>query len=127
MTFDRSSLVKAATGIGLGGLLLLGVGVTSADARPPLHAPARGYRARNHHNHDCDRVHGRYSRSRQGSYRYNGSRARPWGSSYRYGYGNRGPYGDLDGDGRPNYRDKDKDGDGRRNERDRAPKDPRRW
>lgn len=152
MTFNRCSLTKAVTGVGLGGLLLLGVGLAPAAAKPPPHAPAHGYRAKQVHrnsgwnsrrspygNSRYDNYRygdSRYGSSRYDDYRYGGSRYddyryRPgYGSSYRYGSGygsgTRGPYGDLDRDGRRNYWDKDKDGDGRRNERDRAPKNPRR-
>ncbi|MGV3722869.1 MAG: hypothetical protein ACO1SX_18375 [Actinomycetota bacterium] len=120
MTVNRSSLGKVIAGVGLAGLMLLGAGATPAEA----HDRGRGwgsYRGSSRYSpYRYDR--GRYSDYRYGGYRYGGGRY----GSYRYGASNRGPYGDLDRDGRRNYWDRDKDGDGRRNERDRAPKNPRR-
>lgn len=120
MTANRSSLGKVVTGVGLAGLVLLGVGAAPAEAHD------RGRWGRDWGSY---RGSHRYSDYRYGRYSY----GRPWRDDYRYSgsrygrYGsNRGPYGDLDRDGRRNYWDRDKDGDGRRNERDRFPKNPRR-
>jgi hypothetical protein len=155
MTFNRFAVGKTIVGVGLAALVMAGLGATPAEARPPSHAPAHGYRSYQSDRRadcDCERNRSRYSRSRYiGSHRddcrhssgyssrYGGSRnggyghdsSRYGGSRYgntRYGAGgaNRGPYGDLDRDGRRNYWDRDKDGDGRRNERDDNPKNPRR-
>lgn len=120
MTTHRSSLVKAITGAGLAGLLLLGVSAAPAEA----HDRGRGggswgssWSSNRYGGH-------RYGGYRPGGYRYDNRRI--GGNRYGGYRSNRGPYGDLDRDGRRNYWDQDKDGDGRRNERDRAPKNPRR-
>lgn len=140
MTFNRFAIGKTIAGVGLAGMLLVGLGATPAEARPPSHAPAHGYRSHHSsHDCDCDRGRGRSGSSRYGAshrddcrYHHSHQSGSRYGDShyndYRYGrsQSNRGPYGDLDRDGRRNYWDQDKDGDGRRNERDDRPKNPRR-
>lgn len=99
MTFNRSAVRKTIAGVGLAGLLLVGVGTKPADARPPSHAPAHGYRGQSDRNHDrhcdCDRDRdgrrGRRGSSYNGAWHRDDCRHSLRSSNSRYGgygYGN---------------------------------------
>lgn len=118
--------------LALGGLMSLGLLVgelPQAEAKPPSHAKAWGYRARqsgastfrrNWGVGRSNRVRPRYYRTRYRTSPYSWRR-----DVDRDGIRNRRDR-DVDGDGIRNRRDRDKDGDGVRNRRDRYDRNPRR-
>lgn len=119
-----SRLVKVI-GFGAMAVLTVAAGSAPAQAAPPPHAPAHGYRAK--------QAELGYDRSNYGYGAYDDGYVyvdRTWRSDGWDRYGRRsqersryssrmGRWGDFDGDRIPNCHDRDIDNDGIRNERDR--------
>lgn len=87
------------------GLGLLATGIRPAEAAPPSHAPAWGYRRK-------------FEKSNNGGY---------WQSYRTSRYSRYSRSQDFDRDGVPNWKDRDIDGDGVRNARDRNDYNRHRW
>jgi len=126
MIFKIDIARKIAGGIALAGLGLMAFDLSPAAAKPPSWAPAHGYRRK--HGDDSYRYSTRrnYGDRYYNSGRYYDDRYYSGGRYYGTGIGGRRIYGDIDGDGIRNRRDRDRDGDGIPNRRDRHPDNPRR-